>query len=366
MPLIYESRLHGVLEVASFEEISDLKKEFLDSAGQIISTYLYTVSQNEQIRELLDSVQNSNKALQTKTDDLNSANEKLTAVNHELQAQSDELKAQSDELKAQSEELKVQKSALESQQIQVEEADRLKSEFLSNMSHELRTPLNSVLALSQLMISRGTGRDSEQEAEYLRVIERNGRHLLSLINDILDLSKIEAGRMDVYLTDFDPCYILGETMDTIRPLAEEKGVTMTIDMEDGLMMHSDEDKVHQILLNLFSNAVKFTEQGEVGVRVSESRGTVSFIVRDTGMGISKDDIIHIFDEFRQADGSTTRQHEGTGLGLAICRKLANLMGGEISVESEEGVGSTFILNLPQGMDGKKQITNDKKQITKNK
>ncbi|MDM8549295.1 response regulator [Desulfobacterales bacterium HSG2] len=356
VPMLYEEELYGILEIASFEEIKGTKIEFLDSSAQIISTALYTAFQNQQIKELLESARKSNEALQIRGEELNEANEKLKAVNDELQAQSDELQAQSNELKAQADELKVQKDELEVQQSQVEEADRLKSEFLSNMSHELRTPLNSVLALSQLMIARGTGKDPDQEAEYLRVIERNGRSLLSLINDILDLSKIEAGRMDLYLSDFDPRDVVDRSLDTIHPLADEKGLRIISDIGEGLSMHSDEDKVHQILLNLFSNAVKFTEQGEIRIRMWESHGEVSLAVRDTGIGISKEDIVHIFDEFRQADGSTTRQHQGTGLGLAICQKLAGLIGGEISAESEVGLGSTFTLNLPLMIDDRGQRT----------
>ncbi|MCP4350759.1 MAG: response regulator [Desulfobacterales bacterium] len=356
VPLMSEKELYGVLEIASFEDIGNLKKDFLNSAARIISTALYTSSQNEQIRELLESTQVANEKLQSRTDELNKANEKLKALNEELQAQSDELQAQAQELHA-------QKTELETQRIQVEEADRLKSEFLSNMSHELRTPLNSVLALSQLMISRGTGKSPEQETEYLKVIERNGRRLLSLINDILDLSKIEAGRMDIYMTEFDPGDVVQQALETVMPIADEKGLKLSVNYDDKLTIHSDEDKLNQILLNLFSNAVKFTKEGEIEIRVWESEGKILFAVRDTGIGISEKDMSHIFDEFRQADGSTTRQHEGTGLGLAICQKLAKLLGGAISAESAEGRGSTFTLTLPSGSDIKDyQLKTDESDI----
>ncbi|MCP4108455.1 MAG: response regulator [Desulfobacteraceae bacterium] len=356
VPLMSEKELYGVLEIASFEDIGDLKKDFLNSAARIISTALYTSSQNEQIRELLESTQVANEKLQFRTDELNKANEMLKVLNDELQAQSDELQAQAQELHA-------QKTELETQRIQVEEADRLKSEFLSNMSHELRTPLNSVLALSQLMISRGTGKSPEQETEYLKVIERNGRRLLFLINDILDLSKIEAGRMDIYMTEFDPGDVVQQALETVMPIADEKGLKLSVNYDDKLTIHSDEDKLNQILLNLFSNAVKFTKEGEIEIRVWESEGKMSFAVRDTGIGISEKDMSHIFDEFRQADGSTTRQHEGTGLGLAICQKLARLLGGAISAESAEARGSTFTLTLPSGSDIKNyQLKSDNHQV----
>ncbi|MGK5095278.1 response regulator [Deltaproteobacteria bacterium TL4] len=329
IPLIYNQELFGVLEIASFEIINETQKEFLDSVSVIIATSLFTAAQKQQIQELLVATQ---------------------AANEEMAATNEELTASNEELQAQKEELRVQASELEAQRVQVQESDRLKSEFLSNMSHELRTPLNSVLALSQLMMSRGTGKNPQQEGEYLKVIERNGQQLLSLINDILDLSKIEAGRMDVYNTDFDPAQVTERALDTIRPLADGKGLKISFHSEDLAIVHSDEDKVHQILLNLLSNAVKFTKRGDIRVSLSPSGSDVLFRVQDTGIGISEKDFTHIFDEFRQVDGSTTRPHEGTGLGLAICQKLAKLLGGDILVDSAVGLGSTFTLRLPvQGM-----------------
>jgi len=325
VPLLYNEELYGVIELAFFEEIGKTKQELLDEMAKIISTAVYTAFQSDQIKELLEAAQN--------------ANEKLTAMNQELRSQSDELQVQSAELRT-------QKKELETQQIQVEEADRLKSEFLSNMSHELRTPLNSILALSQLMISKGTGKDKEQDAEYLRVIERNGRRLLALINDILDLSKIEAGRMDINLTEFDPVYVVDQVVETAHPLADEKGLQLIVHVEKDIMLLSDEDKIYQILLNLVYNGIKFTDQGEVEINVLKSENNICFSIKDTGIGIASEYIPHIFDEFRQADGSTTRRYEGTGLGLAICQKLAKLLGGDISVESVKEKGSIFRLILP--------------------
>ncbi|WP_166405105.1 response regulator [Desulfonema ishimotonii] len=340
LPLLYEDALCGVMEIAAFQPIDPVRKEFLDSAGQVVAAAIYTALQKEEVRSLYTASEKANLALKSKTDALNTANEKLMGFNDELQAQSEELQAQA-------EELRTRKAELEVQRRRTEKADRLKSEFLSNMSHELRTPLNSVLALSQLMLSRGTGKKPEQEEEYLRVIERNGRHLLSLINDILDLSRIEADRMDLFLTDFAPWDVITETIETVRPLAEEKGVKMTARADSETMsLYADEEKVRQILLNLLANAVKFTETGEIEIRGKQTADTVSVSVRDTGVGIRKEDLVHIFDEFRQADGSTTRNYEGTGLGLAICQKLARLMGGEITVHSVPGTGSTFTLTLP--------------------
>ncbi len=235
---------------------------------------------------------------------------------------------------------------LEKQHQRVAEANRLKSVFLSTMSHELRTPLNSVLSLSQLLLSRGVGKKPESDEECLRVIARNGKLLLSLINEILDLAKIEAGRMEMEVRDFLIDRAVEAPLATIRPLLAEKGIALDVEIPDLSMMHSDERHLGQILLNLLSNAAKFTERGRVRLTVSESRGTVAFAVSDTGMGIRADALPFVFEEFRQVDGSSTRRHGGTGLGLAISQKLAHLLGGWITAASEPGKGSTFTLVLP--------------------
>jgi len=249
-------------------------------------------------------------------------------------------------LQMQTQEMKIQADELKNRQVQVEEADRLKSEFLSNMSHELRTPLNSVLVLSRIMLSRGTGKKPEEDAQYLEVIERNGRNLLGLINDILDLSKIESGNMEAVLSEFDPSEPVEDAVKTIQSLAESKGLDIGCNIEDVSLIYSDKDRVRQVLLNLLSNAVKFTCKGEINLTVSVSDEQISFVVRDTGIGISEFDLPHIFKEFRQADGSTTRQYGGTGLGLAISQRIARLLGGEIHVQSQVDKGSTFTLVLP--------------------
>lgn len=273
------------------------------------------------------------------TEELRVNNEELSAANEELQTQTEELQQQSEELQQQTEELAQQRAA-------VEEADRLKSQFLSNMSHELRTPLNSIMALSQLMLARGTGTNPQKEAEYLRIVERNGRHLLNLINDILDLSKIESGRMDLSPTIFQPEHLVHRALEVARPLAEAKGLAIKVEADQVPAVYSDQDKVHQILLNLLSNAVKFTDRGQITVTIKATAKQVLFSVQDTGIGISQIDLPKIFDEFRQVDGSTTRRHDGTGLGLAIAQKLSRLLGGELTVETHLGQGSTFTLALP--------------------
>ncbi len=335
LPLLYEGSLLGVLEVASFTEIDKGKREVLDECGKIMSTFANAARQNQKVQELYSITQQANKDLENKTAELNTSNEQLSTVNRELQVQADELK--------------VQKSELERQRQQVQEADRLKSEFLSNMSHELRTPLNSVLALSQLMIRQGTGKNTEKEHEYLHVIERNGRRLLSLINDILDLSKIEADRVDLEISQFSVSAVIDRINETITPLLNTDRVKLEFNVEEKLHIVSDERKVQQIMLNLVSNAVKFTESGSIKLKVFKKNNELHWSVEDTGIGIGAEEMDNIFSEFRQVDGSLSRMHEGTGLGLAISRKLAEKLGGTINVESKKGKGSIFTLQLPQNI-----------------
>ncbi len=270
----------------------------------------------------------------------------LKDKNAEMEVQNEELQEQSEELQTTAEELRKQAEELEEQKRQVEEADRLKSEFLSNMSHELRTPLNSVLALSQLMLARGPGKEPGKDAEHLELIERSGKELLALINDILDLSKIESGQVELEVSKFDPGGTLTGVVDSLRSLAEEKGIKFEAVFGEVPRISSDETRVRQILLNLVGNAIKFTSSGSVTVKLALVGGQVSFKVTDTGIGISEADLAHIFDEFRQADGSTTRRYGGTGLGLAICRKLTAILGGTLTARSEPGQGSTFIASFP--------------------
>ena len=286
IPLLVEGEVAAIVSLATLGGFSRDHREILDQARIGMDTAFSNLLANERTERMAT--------------ELRFSNEELTSLNEELQSQSEELRDQADEMEA--------------QRAQLDEANRLKSQFLSNMSHELRTPLNSVMALSQLMLSRGPGKKPEQDAEYLQVIERNGRHLLNLINDVLDLSKIEAGRMEAIVTEFDPRRTLERALQTARLLAEEKHLHIRVDLRDVPGMYSDEEKVYQILLNLLSNAVKFTQQGEIEVTVQAADEQVSFAVRDTGVGIAADNLEHIFDEFRQANGSTTRKHGGTRAG----------------------------------------------------
>jgi len=258
-----------------------------------------------------------------------------------------ELDMQKQELSAQSQELTHQNTELAMQQKQLAEANRLKSAFLSNMSHELRTPLNSVIALSGVLSRRLTAAIPEEEFGYLEVIERNGRHLLSLINDILDLSRIEAGREEISLGQFSMRALVGEVVAMIEPQAREKEIALENRVDCDLpLVTSDAGKVRHILQNLVANAVKFIEAGSVLVSARRIEDELHIDVRDTGIGIAANKLDQIFDEFRQADDSTSRKYGGSGLGLAIARKYATLLRGALSVESTPGQGSTFTLRLP--------------------
>ncbi len=235
--------------------------------------------------------------------------------------------------------------------VQIQEANRLKSEFLANMSHELRTPMNAIIGFTRLVMRRGAKELSDRSRENLEKVKLSADHLLGLINGILDLSKIEAGRLDVHAGSFDVKGLVNACCATVGPLVKE-GVALNCEVSDGVAeANTDEVRLRQILINLLSNAAKFTDEGEIQVRVSldggaDGKGSIVISVVDTGIGIPEDSLETIFDEFRQVDGSHTRKHQGTGLGLSITKRLAELLGGTISVESEIGKGSTFTVKVP--------------------
>ncbi len=264
-----------------------------------------------------------------------------------LETQNEELEAQKAELTTQATELMALNAELETQSRELAQASRAKSVFLANMSHELRTPLNSVIALSGVLDRRLIGKVEEEEHGYLRIIERNGRQLLTLINDILDLSRIEAGREEACLSEFSLQELVAEVVETLDPLAQEKGISLGSRIESDLpYLVSDREMVRHILHNLAGNAVKFTPTGSVEITASQTTSEIRIAVADTGIGIAADALSRIFEEFHQVDDSASRSYEGTGLGLAIARKYARLLGGDVSVASVPGRGSTFTVQLP--------------------
>ncbi len=289
----------------------------------------------------------SNERTRILAEHLSKTNQQLEAQSEELQDLTEELQDQAEELMRTTDELHEQNIELEVQRKQVETANQLKSEFLSNMSHELRTPLNSVMALSRVLIMQAREKLDEEENSYLEIIERNGKRLLNLINDILDLSKIEAGKMEILTNTVSLPSTLQMIKDNMQSLADEKGLTLSITFEEGLpVVETDEERLFQVLLNIVSNAVKFTEKGGIDIQVKQVSQHIVVDVKDTGIGISEEMLPHVFDEFRQADGTSARQYEGTGLGLAIANKITGILGGNISVSSTLGKGSTFSITIP--------------------
>ena len=237
-------------------------------------------------------------------------------------------------------------SGAEEARAEAETANRAKSAFLANMSHELRTPLNAIIGFTRIVRRKGADALPEKQIENLDKVLLSAEHLLGLINTILDIAKIEAGRMDVQAGNFDISVMAELCATTAQPLIKP-GVTLAKDIQPGIpLVYSDQDKVKQILLNLLSNAAKFTHQGTISLRCSHFQNMLTIDIQDTGIGIHPDALERIFEEFQQADGSTTRQYGGTGLGLSISRRLARLLGGDLKVQSQENIGSTFTLEIP--------------------
>ena len=382
LPVIFEGQVRAVLELASFERFSNISLAFLDQLAEIIGITINTLEAMMRTEELLKESQALAKELQTQPQ-LRLANERLEQQASALQASEEQLKKQQEELRLTNEELATKAQLLSLQKDEVErtnrkleharqaleeKADQLsltskyKSEFLANMSHELRTPLNSLLILAKLLVDNKERNLSERQQDAAKTIHGAGMDLLNLINDILDLSKIESGtiRVEPNLVRFSDLEDYVER--NFRQLAESRSVDFRIDREEEMPEEftTDSKRLQQILKNLLSNAFKFTLEGEVTLRISSAPGgwsaghtvlneapvVVGFEVSDTGVGIAPDKHEVIFEAFQQVDGTTHRRFGGTGLGLSISRELANVLGGEITLESEEGTGSIFTLFLP--------------------
>ncbi len=274
---------------------------------------------------------------------------RLEFQNEMLAQQNQELESQRQQVLRQNEELENQRQQVLLQNLQLLEAARLKSQFLATMSHELRTPMNAVIGFSQLLLRQRQSSLVPQQVDMVERILNNGKNLLTLINEILDLSKIEAGRLELKLETFNLVKLLRATLGELRSLADQKHLELDIQADlQNPNVSNDSVRLRQILVNLLSNAIKFTECGKVQVKVKEiSSERLAIIVKDTGIGIAQNDLEHIFEEFRQIDQTTTRKYSGTGLGLAITESLVQLMNGKITVESEIGQGSTFCIELPR-------------------
>lgn len=384
-PLVYENELIGVIQLASLNAFDELKLALMKMAGDNISIAINTAKAGEKVRKLLAQTQEQANELAVQQEELRQANEELQEQTSALRVSEENLQAQQEELKVTNEELEERTKALEIQRDAIkkknkeletarreieqkakdlEQASRYKSEFLANMSHELRTPLNSILVLSQLLAENRKKHFDEKELEYARTINGAGADLLDLINEILDLSKVESGKIDLHLEKMYFDDLSNYITQNFGPLIEKKGLEMFINISNTLpqSITTDSQRVYQIIKNLYSNAIKFTHEGSISLNVHRpdqktdfsnpnllAESTIAISVSDTGIGIPPDKLQMIFEAFRQADGNTNRKYGGTGLGLSISKGFAELLGGEITVSSKEGQGTTFTLYLPEAL-----------------
>lgn len=325
VPVVYNNKIISILELGSIEKPTEEVKEYLQKIGE----------------QLAIGLTNSRTLMQLE----NFVNE-LKKLNEEYQKQNLQIKKQNDSLVELHNELKNQAKQLEIQKQKAEESTELKSQFLASMSHELRTPMNSILGLTELILEKADL--NEKDHERLEVVFNSGRRLMALINDILDLSKIEAGKMEIRAEDVLLEELINEVSSSISPLVINKKIEFKVErkINTRTLINTDRGRVVQVLINLLGNAVKFTETGGVNLEIYSSQDKLKFDVIDSGIGISEEHKNVIFEEFRQADGSTSRKYGGTGLGLSICRKIADLLGGELTVESKLGEGSTFTFTIP--------------------
>jgi len=353
----------AVVELAFLGKAPERGLELLERISESIAVAVRSAEYRLRLRDYLEESQRQGEELQTQQEELRVANEELTEQRDALRSahamlgeRKEELEASNAGLESQRDELQRAQRALYDQTVELERASRYKSEFLANMSHELRTPLNSSLILAKLLGENRTGNLSEEQVRFADTIYSAGNDLLALINDILDLSKIEAGKLDV-----SPVRVSGEQLvepigRTFEPIARNKSLELRIEVGPGIEVETDPQRVQQILKNLLSNACKFTEKGSVSLSITRAGDRVTFAVRDTGIGIAPEHQGTIFEAFRQADGTTNRRFGGTGLGLSISRDLAHLLGGELTVESEPGKGSAFLLVLPVAYAGPVQTS----------
>ncbi|MEU9381667.1 HAMP domain-containing protein [Streptomyces sp. NPDC048279] len=370
LPVLFEGNVLGVIELASFTPFTQIQKDFLNQIAEMIATSVNTISVNTKTEVLLKQSQELTEQLRERSAELENRQKALQASNAELEEKAELLAQQNRDIEVKNTEIEEARQVLEERAEQLAVSMRYKSEFLANMSHELRTPLNSLLILAKLLADNAEGNLSPKQVEFAETIHGAGSDLLQLINDILDLSKVEAGKMDVSPTRIALVQLVDYVEATFRPLTAEKGLDLSVRVSPELpaTLHTDEQRLLQVLRNLLSNAVKFTDSGSVELVIRPASGDVpvgireqlleagslsdpdapliAFSVTDTGIGIAASKMRVIFEAFKQADGTTSRKYGGTGLGLSISREIAQLLGGEIHAQSEPGRGSTFTLYLP--------------------
>ncbi|MEU2782618.1 HAMP domain-containing protein [Streptomyces sp. NPDC007110] len=370
LPVLFEGKVLGVIELASFTPFTQIQKDFLNQIAEMIATSVNTISVNTKTEVLLRQSQELTEQLRERSAELENRQKALQASNAELEEKAELLAQQNRDIEVKNTEIEEARQVLEERAEQLAVSMRYKSEFLANMSHELRTPLNSLLILAKLLADNAEGNLSPKQVEFAETIHGAGSDLLQLINDILDLSKVEAGKMDVSPTRIALVQLVDYVEATFRPLTAEKGLDLSVRVSPELpaTLHTDEQRLLQVLRNLLSNAVKFTDSGsvelvirpaasdvpqsireqllEAGSLAEADAPLIAFSVTDTGIGIAASKMRVIFEAFKQADGTTSRKYGGTGLGLSISREIAQLLGGEIHAQSEPGRGSTFTLYLP--------------------
>lgn len=374
LPICFEGEVRAVLELASFKPYNKTQQNLLEELVIDVGIILESVVGRIQLANLLEETQMLMEEIQTQSEELQNQQDELKATNEELEEQTQALRSSEEKLQMQQEELEQANIELEEKAQSLQEQNRIfertnrevekaraelevkaeqlalsskyKSEFLANMSHELRTPLNSLIILSKLLTENSNQNLTPKQVEYAKIIYSSGNDLLLLINDILDLAKIESGKMQVNPSQVMIEDIVDYVNQTFRPIVNEKNIDFSIQLKEGLpnSFYSDALRIQQVLKNLLSNAIKFTEKGSVVLEidiVGNNPSRLAFSVIDTGIGISKEHQDLIFEAFQQADGTTSRKYGGTGLGLSISREIALLLGGEICVNSKEGKGSTF-------------------------
>jgi len=355
LPADLQGEVLAVVELASFETFSPLQQLLLDEVLSNIGITINSIMNHMQVQKLLQESQALTEELQSQSEELQMQQEELRTINEKLEEQYEHAEQKTRELEKIS-------LILEEKAQQLAISSQYKSEFLANMSHELRTPLNSLLILAQILAENADGNLTHKQVEYANTIYASGNDLLKLINDILDLAKVEAGKLEVTPEDVRLSNVKLFVENQFLPIARQKGIQFDVQLAPDVPenIYTDEGRLQQILKNLLSNAFKFTEKGSVFLHIekadqealgeqrtgSEEKVIVAFSVTDTGIGVPKDKQSVIFEEFKQADGTTSRKYGGTGLGLSISRKIAELLGGSIDLDSVEGKGSTFTLYLP--------------------
>jgi signal transduction histidine kinase/DNA-binding response OmpR family regulator/CHASE3 domain sensor protein len=363
-PLSNHGKIKGVIEIGFLRPVEPRDTEFLKLIGPAVGASVAAVLYRERLQLALEEQQQLNEELQVQQEELRTANEELEEQSRALEESQTALENQQAELEQTNEQLSEQAANLDTKNmalraaqdqlrdraLELERASRYKSEFLANMSHELRTPLNSSLILAKLLADNQNGNLNEEQVRFAQTIYSAGNDLLNLINDILDISKVEAGKLELVPEELPLRRVVEGLARTFQPMARQKALNFTLQVEPNVpaTIHTDRQRLEQILKNLLSNAVKFTDRGDVGLTVSANAdGWLQFTVRDSGIGIAPDQQDRIFDAFHQADGTTSRRFGGTGLGLSISRDLTQLLGGTLSVSSTPGEGSIFTLSLPR-------------------